>query len=96
MIQAMQPDTGIAVVPFIFCAFLPETLPRRTFTSSGWSSTPWVSGRLYFLSTLPRAMPWEVTEKGTRLKLHSLFLNFNSCPRSISSFKSGILFWTGI
>ena len=38
----------------------------------------------------------EVTEKGTRLKLHSLFLNFNSCPRSISSFKSGILFWTGI
>ena len=38
----------------------------------------------------------EVTEKGTRLKLHSFFLNFNSCPRSISSFKSGILFWTGI
>ena len=80
MIQAMQPDMGIAVVPFIFCAFLPETLPRRTFTSSGWSSTPWVlvqiqksrperakafnfkafalSGRLYFLPTLPRAMPW--------------------------------------
>ena len=58
MIQAMQPDAGIAVVPFIFCAFLPETLPRRTFTSSGWSSTPWVLGRLYFLPTLPRAMPW--------------------------------------
>ena len=27
-------------MPFIFCAFLPETLPRRTFSSSGWSSTP--------------------------------------------------------
>ena len=35
-------------------------------------------------------------KKVPNFKLHSLFLNFNSCPRSISSFKSGILFWTGI
>ena len=35
-------------------------------------------------------------KKVPHFKLHSLFLNFNSCPRSISSFKSGILFWTGI
>ena len=47
-------------------------------------------------SKLIGTQPQEVTEKGTRLKLHSFFLNFNSCPRSISSFKSGILFWTGI
>ena len=54
--------------------------------------------RSLFYSTFPirEQAPKEVTEKGTRLKLHSLFLNFNSCPRSISSFKSGILFWTGI
>ena len=35
-------------------------------------------------------------KKVPNFKLHSLFLNFNSCPRSISSFKSEILFWTGI
>ena len=35
-------------------------------------------------------------KKVSNFKLHSLFLNFNSCPRSISSFKSEILFWTGI
>ena len=35
-------------------------------------------------------------KKVPNFKLHSLFLNFNSCPRSISSFKSGILFGTGI
>ena len=35
-------------------------------------------------------------KKVPNFKLHSLYLNFNSCPRSISSFKSGILFWTGI
>ena len=35
-------------------------------------------------------------KKVPNFKLHSLFLNFNSCPRSITSFKSGILFWTGI
>ena len=56
---------------------------------------PFQGGFVVFILK-PRALPWEVTEKGTRLKLHSLFLNFNSCPRSISSFKSGILFWTGI
>ena len=60
----------------------------------GWELLPF-QGVLY-IAGLPRVLPWEVTEKGTRLKLHSLFLNFNSCPRSISSFKSGILFWTGI
>ena len=44
---------------------------------------PFQGDRLAY--NIPRAMPWEGTEKGTRLKLHSLFLNFNSCPRSISS-----------
>ena len=39
---------------------------------------------------------WRALKKVPNFKLHSLFLNFNSCPRSISSFKSGILFWTGI
>ena len=39
---------------------------------------------------------WKALKKVPHFKLHSLFLNFNSCPRSISSFKSGILFWTGI
>ena len=43
------------------------------------------------VKTLGRAL-----KKVPNFKLHSLFLNFNSCPRSISSFKSGILFWTGI
>ena len=37
--------------------------------------------------TLRRAL-----KKVPNFKLHSLFLNFNSCPRSISSFKSEILF----
>ena len=40
--------------------------------------------------------PRRALKKVPNFKLHSLFLNFNSCPRSISSFKSGILFWTGI
>ena len=40
--------------------------------------------------------PGRALKKVPNFKLHSLFLNFNSCPRSISSFKSGILFWTGI
>lgn len=40
--------------------------------------------------------PMRALKKVPNFKLHSLFLNFNSCPRSISSFKSGILFWTGI
>ena len=40
--------------------------------------------------------PVKALKKVPNFKLHSLFLNFNSCPRSISSFKSGILFWTGI
>ena len=40
--------------------------------------------------------PGKALKKVPNFKLHSLFLNFNSCPRSISSFKSGILFWTGI
>ena len=40
--------------------------------------------------------PGRALKKVPNFKLHSLFLNFNSCPRSISSFKSEILFWTGI
>ena len=40
--------------------------------------------------------PGRALKKVPNFKLHSLFLNFNSCPRSISSFKSGILFGTGI
>ena len=40
--------------------------------------------------------PLRALKKVPNFKLHSLFLNFNSCPRSISSFKSEILFWTGI
>ena len=40
--------------------------------------------------------PGKALKKVPNFKLHSLFLNFNSCPRSISSFKSGILFGTGI
>ena len=40
--------------------------------------------------------PGRALKKVPNFKLHSLFLNCNSCPRSISSFKSGILFWTGI
>ena len=39
--------------------------------------------------------PERALKKVPNFKLHSLFLNFNSCPRSISSFKSGILFGTG-
>ena len=46
-----------------------------------------MSGKRYYMRAL---------KKVPNFKLHSLFLNFNSCPRSISSFKSGILFWTGI
>ena len=55
---------------------------------------------------LPRGIYYKVLKQGDpkgralkkvpNFKLHSLFLNFNSCPRSISSFKSGILFGTGI
>ena len=55
-----------------------------------------------FSLNVPAGAKLEVTYLGRALKkvpnfkLHSLFLNFNSCPRSISSFKSEILFWTGI
>ena len=61
-----------------------------------------ISLHLYtsFCSTRPERAeapsPGRALKKVPNFKLHSLFLNFNSCPRSISSFKSGILFWTGI
>ena len=48
------------------------------------------------LLVYPGRCPGRALKKVPNFKLHSLFLNFNSCPRSISSFKSGILFWTGI
>ena len=47
-------------------------------------------------SFLSGSLNRKALKKVPNFKLHSLFLNFNSCPRSISSFKSGILFWTGI
>ena len=67
MIQAMQPDMGIAVVPFIFCAFLPETLPRRTFTSSGWSSTPWVLVQIQKSRPEPQGVELQPEEVNVRL-----------------------------
>ena len=57
-------------------------------------------GKLYH-TNFAYTISWEqailrALKKVPNFKLHSLFLNFNSCPRSISSFKSGILFGTGI
>ena len=53
--------------------------------------TQWMVSENILVNALVRAL-----KKVPNFKLHSLFLNFNSCPRSISSFKSEILFWTGI
>ena len=60
-------------------------------SSSGTGSNPSGGSGSDTGSTPRRAL-----KKVPNFKLHSLFLNFNSCPRSISSFKSEILFWTGI
>ena len=55
-----------------------------------------LTGRQVCVRNYPGRCPGRALKKVPNFKLHSLFLNFNSCPRSISSFKSGILFWTGI
>ena len=55
-----------------------------------------LTGRQACIHYYPGRCPGRALKKVPNFKLHSLFLNFNSCPRSISSFKSGILFWTGI
>ena len=55
-----------------------------------------LTGRRAKCCLYPGRCPGRALKKVPNFKLHSLFLNFNSCPRSISSFKSGILFWTGI
>ena len=55
-----------------------------------------LTGRQVCVHNYPGRCPGRALKKVPNFKLHSLFLNFNSCPRSISSFKSEILFWTGI
>ena len=54
-----------------------------------------LTGRRAKCCLYPGCCPGRALKKVPNFKLHSLFLNFNSCPRSISSFKSGILFGTG-
>ena len=62
----------------------------------GLTTTPADSAKKFTSANIKGMHVMRALKKVPNFKLHSLFLNFNSCPRSISSFKSGILFWTGI
>ena len=62
----------------------------------GLTTTPADNAKKFTNANIKGMHVMRALKKVPNFKLHSLFLNFNSCPRSISSFKSGILFWTGI
>ena len=69
----------------------------KSFINFAWFFKAFaLTGRQVCVHNNPGRCPGRALKKVPNFKLHSLFLNFNSCPRRFSSFKSGILFWTGI
>ena len=69
---------------------------QKLYVLSGVFKAFALSGRQVCVRNYPGRCPGRALKKVPNFKLHSLFLNFNSCPRRFSSFKSEILFWTGI